>query len=142
MLIYFLWSHRQIVKLTYFNTAFHSDQRILDSLSVARHVLEQFHIDYIDAVELYAICDSVGSYHENCYTESIYRISKEKNTPIKRLEFNKPQKGEDQCDRDIALARNALRSYVDEGNDILGEDIYQALVKLKIRNVSISYFFW
>ena len=65
----------------------------------------------------------------------------ENNTPIKRLEFNKPQKVEDQCDRDIAVPRNALRSYVDEGNNILGEDIYQALVKLKIRNVSISNFF-
>ena len=33
------------VQVTYFITAYCSDQGILDSLSIARHVLEQFHID-------------------------------------------------------------------------------------------------
>ena len=32
--------------------------------------------------------------------------------------MNEPQKGKDQCDRDSDPARNALRRYVDEGNDV------------------------
>ena len=96
----------------------------------------EFHIDYLDVAELYTKCDNTGSYHGNCYSESIYRISKEKDTATKRLNFNKPQKGKDHCDHDSAVARNALRSYADKGNNILWDtNISQALAKSNIRNI-------
>ena len=75
------------------------------------------------------------------YPETVYRICKENKIKLKRLDFNEPQKGKDQCDRDSALARNALRTYVDEGNNVVtAEDIYIAL-KGNERQKKVSTFF-
>ena len=70
-------------------------------------------------------------------SESIY--SKQNFITLKRLDYNEPQKSKDQCDRDSVLARNALRRYVDEGNDIVSaEDIYKALLASPITNAKVS----
>ena len=46
------------------------------------------------------------------------------------VDFNEAQKGKDQCDRDGAVAKRAIRSCVNEGNDVLNAiDIKEALDK-------------
>ena len=46
------------------------------------------------------------------------------------VDFNEAQKGKDQCDRDGALAKRAIRSHVNERNDVLNViDIKAALDK-------------
>ena len=88
---------------------------------------------------MYCKSDNAGCYHGNPYPESIYKICKQNSITLKRLDYNEPQKGKDQCDRDSALARNALRRYVDEGNDVASaEDIYKALLASAITNAKVS----
>ena len=47
---------------------------------------------------------------------------------ISALDFNEAQKGKDQCDRDAAVAKKCIRSYMNTGKDVLNaEDIKQTL---------------
>ena len=79
----------EILKQTYFTTAYRCDQGIEDSLSIAEHVLKCFAID--------------------------------------------------QCDREAALARNAICKYVDEGNNLISaNDIRKALCTSNLINTKVS----
>ena len=56
------------------------------------------------------------------------QVCKEANLEISALDFNEAQKGKDQCDRDAAVAKRCIRSYVNSGKDVLNaEDIREAL---------------
>ena len=88
---------------------------------------------------MYCKSDNAGCYHGNPYPESIHKICKQNSIKLKRLDYNEQQKGKDECDRDSALARNALRRYVDEGNDVASaEDIHKLLLASPITNAKVS----
>jgi hypothetical protein len=123
----------EIEKKAYFTAAFRSDQDFQDTLG--EHVILQFTKDFPNVKELYAKSDNAGCYHCKVCPESLFKICKQHKVLLKRLDYNEPQK--DQCDRDSAVARSALRSYVDEGNDILAaEDIFTALTASSMKNTS------
>ena len=63
--------------------------------------------------EMFNRCDNASSHHRNFYGESLYKICKTNGIALRRLDYNEPQKGKDQCDRDSAVARNVLRCFVD-----------------------------
>ena len=101
--------------------------------------MKQFLKDFPSVNELLGKCYNAGCYHGNPYPELLYHISKQNGFLLKRLDYNEPQKGKDQCDRDSALARNTLRIYVEEGNDIMNAgDTVNALSQVSIKNASIS----
>ena len=88
---------------------------------------------------MYCKSNNAGCYHENPYPESIYKICKQNSITLKRLNYNEPQKGKDQSDRDSALARNALRRYVDEGNDVTSaEAVFKAFLASPITDAKVS----
>ena len=71
--------------------------------------------------------------------ESLYKICKTNGIALRHLDYNEPQKGKDQCDRDSAVARNVLRCFVDVGNDIVSaEAIHKALTMSKMKNTKVS----
>ena len=106
---------------------------------MGERVIKAFKSDQPDVVEVYSKCDNASSYHGNFYAESLCHIYKQNGITLRQLDYNKPQKGKDQCDRESAVARNMMRCFVDEGNDILtAEDIYKALVNSKIKNTKVS----
>ena len=123
---------------TYFTTGYKSDQDIKDSLSLGDYIVKEFSKDFPDAKELYCKSNNAGCYHGNTYPESIYKVCKQNSITLKRLDYNEPQKGKDQCNRDCALARNALRRYVDVHNDVTSaENILKALLA-SINNAKLS----
>ena len=88
---------------------------------------------------MYCKSETADCYHGNSYLELIYKICKQNSITLKWLHYNEPQNGEDLCDRDTALARNVLRRYVDEGNDVTSEeDIFMALLASPINNEKVS----
>ena len=122
-------------KPTYFTAAYRSDQDIKDTLLLGEHVIKAFKSDHPDVVE----CDNASSYHGNFYPESLYHICKQNGITLWQLHHNQSQKGKDQCNQESAVARNMMRCFVDEGNNILTvEDIYEALVNSKMKNTKVS----
>ena len=136
----FLMKENSIIKKkTYFTTSYRCDQDTKDSLSIADYVLKQFSKAFPSVNELFGKCDNAGCYHGNPYPELLYHISKQNEFFLKRSDYNELQKGKDQCDRDSALTRNVLRTYVEEGSYIMNAgDIVNALSEVSIKNTSIS----
>ena len=129
----------EIEKSTYFTTAYRFDQDVKDTLSLGKHVIKAFKSDHPAVVEVYSKCDNASSYHGNFYPESLYHICKQNGIILRQLDYNEPQKGKGQCDRESAVARNMMGCFVDEGNYILtAEDIYKALVNSKMKNTKVS----
>ena len=56
-----------------------------------------------------------------------------------RLDYNEPQKCKDQCDWKAAVARNALRKYVDQGNNIQSAYIFITLTSMKLQSTKLSF---
>ena len=80
-----------------------------------------------------------SSYHGNFYVENVHKICRVHGINLKRVDYNEPQKGKDQCDREAALARNAIRKYVDEGNNLISaNDIRKALCTSNLINTKVS----
>ena len=135
----FWWKENGIIKKkTYFTTSYQCDQDTKDSLSIADYVLKQFSKGFPSVNKLFGKCDNAGCYHGNPYPELLYHISKQNRFFLKKLDYNEPQKGRDQCDWDSSLARNALRTYVEEGNNMNAGDIVNALSQSSIKKASIS----
>ena len=129
----------EIEKSTYFTTAYRFDQDVKDTLSLGKHVIKAFKSDHPAVVEVYSKCDNASSYHGNFYPESLYHFCKQNGIILRQLDYNEPQKGKDQCDRESAVARSMMGCFVDEGNYILtAEDIYKALVNSKMKNTKVS----
>ena len=128
----------EIEKSTYFTTAYRFDQDVKDTLSLGKHVIKAFKSDHPAVVEVYSKCDNASSYHGNFYPESLYHFCKQNGIILRQLDYNEPQKGKDQCDRESAVARSMMGCFVDEGNYILtAEDIYKALVNSKMKNTIV-----
>ena len=98
----------QIHKHTCFTTAYRSDLGIADSLTIASLVIEQVATDFPNLKELFGKSDNASSYHGNLYSQSLYKICKPNEIYLLRFDYNEPPKGKDQCDREAAVARNAL----------------------------------
>ena len=90
-----------------------------DTLSLGEHVIKALKSDHPDAVEVCSKRDNASSYHGNFYPEFLYHICKQNEIILRQLDYNELQKGKDQYDRESAVARNMMRCFVDEGNDIL-----------------------
>ena len=77
---------------------------------------------------LIAKSDNAGCYSGNYQAESMYELCKSKSIQLISYDYNEPQCGKDQCDRESAAAKTIIRSYVDAGNNVISaEDVYQAL---------------
>ena len=106
---------------------------------MGEYVIKAFKSDHPDVIEVYSKCDNASSYHGNFYPESLYHFCKQNGIILRQLDYNEPQKGKGQCDRESAVARNMMGCFVDEGNYILtAEDIYKALVNSKMKNTIVS----
>ena len=69
----------------------------------------------------------------------MHSICKDTGFDLLQIDYNEAQKGKNQCDRESAATRNALRAYVNVGNDIVEpEDIYNAIIAGKLKNTKVS----
>jgi len=129
-----------LIKKTYYTALTRCDQDVVDTLCVADHVIKQMHIEYQHLRRLYHKSDNAGCYAGNSVAENLYNICKIQNIQLLRYDYNEPQRGKDQADRDSAVAKIFLSAYIHSGNDCLsGEDIKKGKLHLGgPKNASIS----
>ena len=97
-------------------------------MCISLNVLKEIKKDLPKVTKVYMKSDNASCYHGNYSAELNHLICKQEHVKLLRYDFNEPQKGKDQCDREAAPAKNQLRSYVEAGNDIDNDvDIYNAL---------------
>nr|XP_047137534.1 uncharacterized protein LOC100207340 [Hydra vulgaris] len=85
-------------------------------------------IDQPHIKKMFTKSDNAGCYQGNLSAEAIYNVCKERDIKLLRYDYNEPCCGKDQCDRESAVVKTILRSYVDSGNNLLtAEDIHKAM---------------
>jgi hypothetical protein len=118
-----------LIKQVYYTAIFRCDQDMSATLSVADHVIKQFHKDYANVKSLVTKSDNAGCYAGASCFQSEYQIVKKHDLTLLRHDFSEPQHGKDQCDRESAVARKLMAAYVNSGNDLKSaQDIRKALL--------------
>ncbi|XP_065683402.1 uncharacterized protein LOC100207340 [Hydra vulgaris] len=93
------------------------------SYQTSSQTIDQPHIK-----KMFTKSDNAGCYQGNLSAEAIYNVCKERDIKLLRYDYNEPCCGKDQCDRESAVVKTILRSYVDSGNNLLtAEDIHKAM---------------
>ena len=106
-----------LLKNVYFTTIFRCDQDVQDTLNVADYVIAQIKRDFPQLHSLYKKSDNAGCYAGNSVAELLYRICSKYDIDLKRYDYNEPQKGKDQADRESAVAKRYINAYVHSGNN-------------------------
>ena len=129
-----------LTKHVYFTILYRCDQGTSAVISIADVVLKQFCQDEPLVCKLLAKSDNAGCYSGNYQAESMHELCKSKAIKLLRYDYNEPQCGKDQCDRESAAAKSILRSFVDAGNDLLSaEHVFTGLHYGKgMRNAAVS----
>ena len=77
----------------------------------------------------YRKSDNASCYAGNSCPEVEYLLCKEHNINLYRHDYNDPQKGKDQADRESAVANKFMNRYVNSGKDVISaEDIKNAIL--------------
>ena len=95
----------EIRKCTYFTALDNCDQDVVDTLCITDHVLCEMMKDFPDLPTLYRKSDNAGCYAGNSVAETEYSLCKKYDTNLLRHDYNQPQCGKDQADRDSAVAK-------------------------------------
>ena len=80
--------------------------------------MEQFHTDFPDIEFIHCMNDNAGCYSGASAILAKKEICDQVGIMLQSIDFNEPQKGKDQCDRDGAVAKRKIRTYVNEGHDV------------------------
>lgn len=103
-------------------------------LCVSKHTLEQFKLDFPHIKKLHVKTDNAGCYSGNVCGENRYLMAKQLGVKILRHDYNEPQKGKVQADRESAVAKMFILTYLCNGHDV-----YDALIfKGRMKNAKIS----
>ena len=96
----------QLRKDVYFTSVYRNDQDVVETLCVLDHVLAQMKTGYPNLEGLYRKSDNASCYAGNSCAEVEYLLCKEHNINLHRHDYNEPQKGNNQADRESAVAKN------------------------------------
>ena len=69
--------------------------------------------------------DNAGCYHSASTILACKNISKQTGVSIRRLDFSDPQGGKGPCDRFAATMKNHVRTYINEGHDVITAEQFQ-----------------
>ena len=92
----------------YLTSVYRSDQDVVETLCVLDHVLAQMKTDYPNLKGLYHKSDNASCYAGNSCAEVEYLLCKEHNINLRRHDYNEPQKGKDQADRESAVTKKYM----------------------------------
>ena len=117
---FFLRNNEQkFIKATYFTFIDKCSQDMAASSCVFKNDLEQFRADFPDVKFIHCRNDNAGCYSGASAIMAKREICDQVGIKLESIDFNEAQKGKDQCDRDGAVVKRKLRSYVNSGHDVI-----------------------
>ena len=138
--VIYLKQDNELKKYVYFTLLQKCEQNLAHTLSVTDHVCQQIETDYPNIKNVYKKSDNTGCYAGNGYLLGEYHILKEKDLTLIRHDFNEPQRGKDQCDRESAVAQHCRTVYLNAGHDIQTvQDVKNSLLFMRgVKNSKVS----
>ena len=115
-------------KATYFTFVDKCSQNGYTSTCLFENDLRTFLVDFPNIKSLYCRNDNATCYSGAAVLMGKKEVCDKLGIKLKSLDFNEAQKGKDQCDRDGAVAKRCIRSFVNSGNDVVNaKDVKLAL---------------
>ena len=119
VLLFFLPDIEGLKKVTYFTFLDHCSQDIFMTACVIENDLKQFKKDYPNIRKIHCRNDNASCYAGASVVMVKREIAEKLDLDIAAIDFSEAQKRKDQCDRDGAVAKRAIKSYVNEGHNVL-----------------------
>ena len=108
-------------------------------LSIAEDILHCIKSANSSIEKAYVRSDEAGCYHNNLLIAALKDAGKSVGIALEQYDFSEPQQGKDVCDRIICPLKNSIRTYCNEGNDILSAaDMHKALLEHPVRGTTAS----
>ena len=111
-------SKSNLKKMTYFTAIDRCLQDMSSVLCVFEHVLEQIKRDLPHLDTIYTRSDNAGCYAGAAVVMARPLLAAQAGIQLKRTDFNEPQRGKDQADRDTAVAKSCLRAFTNRGGNL------------------------
>ncbi|CAF4483948.1 unnamed protein product [Rotaria sp. Silwood2] len=116
--------------MTYFTAIDRCLQNMSSVLCVFEHVIDQVKQDIPGLTTLSIRGDNAGCYSGTAAIIARQVICASADIYLKRADFSEPQRGNDQADRDIAVATSCLKAYTNRGGNLINaKSIKEALVE-------------
>ena len=115
-------------KKVYHTIIYLCDQDVLDILCESA-VLIQISNDSPNLKFVYQRSDNAGCYSGYSVAEIMYNICKNAGITLKRYD-NEPHRGKDQADRESAVAKCCINSYVPAGHNLSSADVKKGIMYL------------
>ena len=106
-------------KVTYFTAIDRCLQDMSVVLCVFQHVLDQIKKDFPSLNNLYTRSDNAGCYAGASVIMARKLICDKVDICLKRTDFSEAQRGKDQLDRDIAVAKSCFKSFTNRDGNLL-----------------------
>lgn len=105
--------------------------------SVLENLLKTVHGQNPNISAAYLRSDEGGCYHNNMLIAACQDVSKLTSVKIIGYHFSEPGQGKDICDRIICPMKSALKTYCNEGNDVItASDMRKALEERQVRGTT------
>ena len=126
--LFYMDSNNTLKKMTYFTAIDRCLQDMSSVLCVFEHVIDEIKTDLPHLNTLYTRSDNAGCYSGSAVIMSRQIICAAADIFLKRTDFSEPQRGKDQADRDIAVAKSCLKAYTNRGGNLINaKSIKEAL---------------
>ena len=107
--------------------------------SIIEHLLLHLKQQDPQFEKAYLRSDEAGCYHNNCLIAAVKDIADRVGIKVMSYDYSEPQSGKDVCDRMICPMKNSIRTYANEGHDILtASDMRKSLQQHPVRGTSAS----
>ena len=107
--------------------------------SIIKHLLLHLKQQDPQFEKAYLRSDKAGCYHNNCLIAAVKDIADRVGIKVMSYDYSEPQSGKDVCDRMICPMKNSIRTYANEGHDILtASDMRKSLQQHPVRGTSAS----
>ena len=83
--------------------------------------------------------DEAGCYHNNSLVAALLSIGERTSIVVKRFDHSEPQHGKDICDRILCPLKATIRTFCNEGHDILtANDMHTALKERQVKGTTAA----
>ena len=113
-------------------------QGVLETLCLVEYVAKQIKYDLPFISNLYRKSDNATCYASNSVAEIEYKICKTNGFKLLRHDYNEPQKGKDQADRESAIAKKYIHNYTNSNHDVISADDIKKGILYKNKNKCCS----
>ena len=88
---------------------------------------------------MYLRSDEAGCYHNNSLIAALPSIGERTGISVRRFDISEPQHGKDICDRILCPMKATMRTFCNEGHDILAaNDMHMALKERQVKGTTAT----